>query len=217
VHGRRDKGEDLCGGVAPLVDGADVGAVEVGLRQLVGEAQTAGADAVARVVEREDAELLVLVEAAKVPPGHAVHPRVNPLRPVGHVDEHVVDVAPLEELVHDSEPVSADAAFLDGQDAVVDVAQALIVLLGGLPVDGDLGHGDHFRIGLVVEHAVVVPGAEDVVGVGRVGLDPHAGIADEDRGVDLGLVDVVVPHVLGVVEGGAEVPLLFSGELILGL
>ena len=217
VHGGRDLREDLRRRVRPLVDRPDALAVEVRAWQVVGIAQPARADADVPVVERQDAEFLALLQPTEVPLRHALEPRVDPFGPIEHVRERVLQPPPRDELIHDAEPVAGHPVLDHRQDAVVQLAQTLVVPLRLVPIDGHLGHGDPGRVVVAVQDGVETGRPELVIGPGRVHLDAPARILHGDRAVDHRLVDAVVSHVIPVIERRAEVPFLVAGELVFGL
>ena len=142
---------------------------------------------------------------------------MDPLRPVDHVDEGRLDAAPLDELVHDGEPVPHQAPLLHGQHAVVELRELPVDPLGLRLIDRDLGHRDDIRVGVVGDGSVVHPRAEDVVGRRGLSGDAHPRLADHDGAVDDAGVDRVVAHVVPLVQRGPQAPLLPAGEVVLAL
>ena len=167
-----------------------------------------------------------LVELAELPFGHALQPGVEPRGTVDHVGEGLFQPAPLDELVHDREPVAADAAHLHLQNAVEELGVLLEITLILRRVVRHHRHADHRpRVRVVGDHAVVAPGAELVVRIRGVQLDVHASALDRHAEGAPRLVDGVVLHVLPVPERPAQ-PLLglprpgvlaFDGEKVLVL
>ncbi len=158
VHGRGDLGEYLCHRQPPLIGRTHVRGIEVLARQLVRITEPTRAYPHVAVVQGQHAEFFPLRKPAQTGLGHLLHRGVDQVGPQGQVQEELLRLPPLGQHVARVERAAHDAALLDADDPVEDVAHQLIAALAGLGVVGDLGGVELRHVGFVLDLVVVAVG-----------------------------------------------------------